>query len=255
MIRKCAVKGQFYPGNVDELKTMLSEYGKSETIVNCQTVIVPHAGYIFSGECAYKAISAMDFDSFDRLVIIGPSHLSSVQGVSVFMGEEFESVAGNQKIDREYCEILGKDLKLEHISNAHLEHSTEVQIPIIQNIVPDMPIVECVYGGDVVEVLFLLLAYLQGDERTGVILSTDLSHFHTDEEARKIDAIAVEAVQSVDAGKLQGAEACGMLGLVALLAAYEDYKALNVVYGTSADGSFGNSDEVVGYLSACLVKK
>lgn len=256
MIRKCAVKGQFYPGNIEEYKTMSEQWQRAETIENCQTIIIPHAGYIYSGQSIYQAITAMDFDSFDRIVLIGPSHLSSVQGLSIFPGDEFETIGGTHPIDKEYSKKLADDLKLTHLENAHLEHSTEISVPILHELHPDMPVVECVYGGDVVEELFVLMAYLQEDARTAVIVSTDLSHFHPDNEARAIDANAVEAVKEMNPEKLlAGAEACGMLGLVTLLAAYNEYESRNVFYQTSADSPYGNPEKVVGYLSACLVKK
>jgi len=151
---------------------------------------------------------------------------------------------------------MDKELNLPFISQAHKEHSTEVQFPFIKYHFPQSSIVEVVYGKtnyeDVKKVI--KIAYSLGYK---IIISTDLSHFYTLDEAKKLDNICMYAVDKLDLNAMnQGCEACGKTGVEAIIDFAKEQKLQSILlhYSTSADAS-GDKNRVVGYLSAQFCRR
>lgn len=255
MIRKAVVLGQFYPSSVSEVHALLNSWQKSKVLPGCSAAIVPHAGYIFSGECAFKALSAMDLHNLKRVVIIGPAHNVEFSGLSLFVGDQFETVGGMHAMDREYAEELREKFALPFYESAHAEHSTEVQVPLLSSLAPTLPVVECVYGSDAVPQLIDLLFYIQKNVNTGIIISSDLSHYHSENVAHNVDKNVECGVRELNPGKVQMGEGCGLAGIKALLhvCKHVDKHVVNLDYRTSADSPYGDKDKVVGYLSATFL--
>ena len=156
---------------------------------------------------------------------------------------------------------LAQDLKekfqIPFVAQAHIEHSTEVQFPFIKYYFPDAKIVELIYSDTNAQELSNIINFALARKDCTVIISTDLSHFHTQIEAYKIDKICLDAIENLNIEKLQkGCEACGRMGVEAMLLSAHDMK-LDVKlldYRTSADASEDTS-RVVGYVSACFMEK
>ena len=258
MIRKEVAAGTFYPDNIDELNEYFDHFNAifdqnfSEGDVQSRAVIVPHAGYVYSGFTANAAYRILQNSSAKNFVVIGPSHKIAFNGISLCEFESYRTPLGSinsassliKKIENKFntkCEI-----------QAHAEHSTEVQFPFIKHYLKDANIAEIVYGQEDPRHLSQIIDYILEDKNNGVIISTDLSHFYNLSEARKLDNICLKAIESLDINTLHsGGEACGMIGVEAILlsAKRANLKAHILDYRTSAEAS-GDESRVVGYMSA-----
>ncbi|MGZ5208145.1 MAG: AmmeMemoRadiSam system protein B, partial [Sulfuricurvum sp.] len=134
----------------------------------------------------------------------------------------------------------------------HHEHSTEVQMPFVKHYLPDVKVVELVYAYAQSSQIAPIIDYVLNLPDTAVVISTDLSHYYSLEQAKQLDAICLEAIRTENVQELhQGCEACGMIGVEAMLgvAKKRDMEAILLNYRTSADAS-GDDERVVGYASA-----
>lgn len=255
MRREASVMGKFYPAQSETLDTMIETWKREPTLLGGRAAIVPHAGYVYSGECAWRALTRIDWTEMLRVVVIGPSHRFPFSGVSVFTGDEFTTVGGIHPSDAEFAKELIQELNINFIEQAHFEHSTEVQFPLIHTLAPHAKIIECVYGDRAGFKLEAIIAYIMQVPRTALLISSDLSHYNKDAEARILDEHIIEAIEYGDMCELEQGEACGKPGIRALINfCNEGAHRLQVVdYRTSADSKHGNSDSVVGYLSAIMV--
>ncbi len=254
MIRKAAVKDRFYPGEVGVLESMILQWERLPVVENCSIAIVPHAGYQFSGECAWKALSQIDWKAYKRAVVIGPSHRVAFTGISVSTAERYETVGGFLTMDLAFSDRLIEEEYVTHVDAAHFEHSTEVQMPLIRRLNSRIPVVECVYGSGATANLIHLIKRLRRDNDTIVIISSDLSHYHNEEDAHMLDEHVLKGVTHLDLLELYRGEACGRPGIEALISVSTllDENLSIVDYRTSGDSDFGDSDQVVGYLSAIV---
>ncbi len=263
MERKAAVRGLFYPKTCRETERMIARFEalakaylhkKPLPAFTPRAIIVPHAGYIYSGytaNLAYYALSQKRHPK--RLIVIGPSHRHYFEGVSTGEYDRFETPCGSLSVDSDYLRKLKKHFPLTFVPQAHLkEHSTEVQMPFIRHYFPKAKVIEIVYGKvDVRQLARLIYALIQDPDNL-VVISTDLSHFYPLEKAKQKDNICLNAITRADPALLsRGCEACGLTGLQALLyvAKKAGLKTRILDYRTSADAS-GDSSRVVGYVSA-----
>ena len=263
-VRKAVVAGQFYPGNADEIEKMVTffnevlEEGVADSSVlqtATRAVIVPHAGYVYSGFTANAAYRLLANAKPERIVVIGPSHRHYFQGSSVALYDEFETPLGPLSMDRAFAKELMERFDLNFVPRAHAEHSTEVQMPFLARYLPDSRVVELVYAEESPHKLARVIEWVLQQKNGGVVISTDLSHYHDLQEAKRLDGVCLEAVRKLDAAMLEkGCEACGKIGMAAMLEAAGrlGLKALPIDYRTSADAS-GDTERVVGYMSAAFV--
>ena len=263
--RKSSVAGAFYPAECSKIKEYIEHFNSSinkealkEIDVNTRAVIVPHAGYVYSGFTANVAyMVASSRIDIKRVVVIGPSHRVAFKGASVALFDTYESPCGYLAIDKKFSKRLQESYKsINFFENSHQEHSTEVQIPFIQHYFSSTPIVEIVYGDIEPDELATIMEDILQDSSNLLVISTDLSHFYTQKEAKQLDSICIKAVADMDIDMLdRGCEACGMIGIKAILKAAKN-KALKTEildYRTSADAS-GDDSRVVGYLSALITQ-
>ncbi len=157
-------------------------------------------------------------------------------------------------MDREYALILKEKFGLEQVLEAHHEHSTEVQVPLIHELASTIKFVELVYGDITLSELTNLVEFIVKDEETLLVVSSDLSHYYNEEDAHELDAICVDAIKSVDYKKMQRGEACGKKGIEALLSVAKSngWGSEIVHYCTSGDSKYGDKGQVVGYVSAVV---
>ena len=251
-----SVAGSFYPRSCKLIEKYIKEFNfikkdKIKLQFDPKAIIVPHAGYIYSGFTANLVYKSIDKRKFKRVVLLGPSHHFYFKGASVGLYNNYETPCGEISIDLKYSKKLIEKYKLLiHIDNMHHEHSTEVQAPFIKHYMSDIKIVEIVYGDIDYRDLAPIVKSLLNEPDTLLVVSTDLSHFHTLKEANKIDKLCVEGVKTLDMKLLSsGCEACGLIGLKALISVAN--RSQIVDYRTSYDRS-GDSKSVVGYLSALI---
>jgi len=262
--RETAVAGQFYPANPEEIDGMIAHYNKiiDEHIkddaifrLSPRAVIVPHAGYVYSGFTANIAFRVLGNRPLKRIVVIGPSHRVYLEGTSVADYDLYQTPLGTMPVDRELVNELKSRFGLHFQPEAHHEHSTEVQMPFVKEYLGDVSVVELVYGAEEPSRLAKVIEYLLDDPETGIVISTDLSHYYDIEKAKRLDTICLDAVQRMDPSELhQGCEACGKIGVEAMLIAAKEkgLKPVLLDYRTSADAS-GDESQVVGYMSAAFV--
>ncbi len=258
MKREMSVNGSFYPDAKDELFKYFEHFNKhlEEQHINTdakqsRVVIVPHAGYVYSGYSANLAYKVLKNSKIKNIVVIGPSHRVAFDGISLGEFTSYDTPLGDIEAASELGNSLRDKFSLPYVKKAHKEHSTEVQFPFIKHYMEEVNILELVYSSiDAVEIS-KIIDYILQDENNGVVISTDLSHFYNQKEANTLDAICLDAIKNLDINKLHsGCEACGITGVQAMMISAKklslDFSLLD--YRTSADAS-GDTSRVVGYMS------
>lgn len=262
--REAAVSGSFYPEDCSKIKTYFQKFrdfmdretqATSLSKITPRAIIVPHAGYVYSGFTANIAYTLLADIVVNRVIVIGPSHHHYFEGISGSYFEEYETPCGDIEIDSDYLIALAQEFKIGFEAKAHIkEHSTEVQMPFIKEYLPNAKVVELVYGKISSRILSDIITYILKDDTNVVVISSDLSHFYTQEKARKLDNICLDAIVSLDSQRLdEGCEACGLLGIKAMIRSSCTLKLQSQLldYRTSFDYS-GDKSRVVGYASAVL---
>lgn len=294
-IRKAAVAGKFYAGDRETLlrdvrhcyaeAAVMAPLSKDEqnedTVV--QAVIVPHAGYVFSGAVAATAFMRIDPQRhIDRIFLIGPSHHVAFDGASVAnVFDAYDTPLGNVPVDRKTCDsLLRADSVFTYKPSAHdREHCLEVQLPFLQyRLKEDMPpIVPVIIGTEKMPILKrianTLKPYLTPNNL--FVISSDFSHYPSYEDALTVDGNtgraletgriddfvqALAANESLHVGNLY-TSACGQAAIAVLLLMAQDngnrdgsMKMRHIAYLNSGDSPYGGKDEVVGYHSFCLTR-
>jgi hypothetical protein len=266
MIREPVVAGMFYPGDPEELRTAVRGYieGSGEAAdPSVRGIVSPHAGYVYSGAVAGAAFAAAP-DGVRRVVILAPSHRYPVYGSSVLDAEGFRTPLGVAGIDRGVVEAL-LDSGVSCEPRAHSsEHATEVQVPFVQVRWPDAELVVIIQGEVSAEhsreLAGTLDELLDDGAATLMVASSDMSHYHPEDHARRLDKQVTEAFLSADPERLVSVlregrgEACGAGPILTLLswAGRRGYgRTRRIAYDTSATAS-GDSSAVVGYLAASI---
>src|SRR5882672_4997781 len=267
-VRKAAVAGSWYPGTAPALAAAVDRHLANTTrdvSGDLTALIAPHAGLMYSGPVAAHAYRLLRGRTFDVAVLVGPSHFVGFDGVSIYLGEGFETPFGIAPIDDACAHALlaSSPIVREH-PPAHIrEHSLEMQLPFLAHLAPGLPIVPLVMGYQTAETAFALgdalAAALRG--RTALLVaSTDLSHYHDAASAAALDRVVIDCVTRFDADDLQAAltvnpgHACGGGPAVAVMRAARRAGARDAVvldYADSGDVS-GDKSAVVGYLAAAF---
>ncbi|UCC43613.1 MAG: AmmeMemoRadiSam system protein B [Candidatus Zixiibacteriota bacterium] len=275
-VRRPAVAGSFYPAGPAELaKTiarMMSEVEKVSLENRPLGLIAPHAGYPYSGKVAAKAYKLLEGEEYDSVVVVSPSHTVFFKGSSVFDGSGYQTPLGLVEVDGQLAEKIASinptavyTSNMGHATGATRgEHALEVQLPFLQIVLGKFKLVPIVMGDQEEETIRslgeTLGAALQGTN-TLMVASTDLSHFHSEDTARKLDFAVQEAIERYDPealGKVLSSgegEACGGGPVSSVMMAAKRLGGDRVQfleYATSGAVT-GDFDEVVGYLSAVIV--
>lgn len=262
-IKEMSFASSFYPKEESEILRYIEHFNKvlddnlkNQEILKIQAkaLIVPHAGYVYSGFTANTAYRILQNTKAKRAIIIGPSHKISFDGISALISEYYQTPLGKLKIDLDYLSFLKTKMNIGYHKDIHKEHSTEVQMPFIKYYKKDIEILELIYSNINYNDLSKILDILLNDENNIVIISTDLSHFFTKNEAEIKDKKCIEAIKKQDINIYDtGCEACGGIGVKAII---KTSKKLNLKpkvldYRTSFDYS-KDDNSVVGYLSVAF---
>ena len=262
MIRRPAFAGQFYPQTEASLRKMLS--GLIEPVSEKQDaigVIMPHAGYVYSGHVAGATISKVELKK--TVIILGTNHTGRGEKFSIMTGGSWMTPLGEVKIDSEIAgSILKESLLLKEDTLAHLqEHSIEVEIPFLQYLQNDIRIVPIAVSpwAELSECRSLGESIANGFKKIGrsglFMASTDMTHYESKEAAQEKDRLAIDAILDMDEEKLfnvvkeNDLSMCGLPAVCGLISACKKLgakKAGLVKYQTSGDTS-GDYSSVVGY--------
>jgi len=248
--RKPEVAGAFYPAGKKELDKMISEFLKEsktdEKAVN--GIVVPHAGYVYSGKtAAYSYNAFLNFlkeNQVRNLVIIGPAHRVYINEIYQDSSKSWETPLG--KIG------LKKAGEIKESARAHLgEHSIEVQVPFVQKIIQEtkkkIEITPVIVGEITEEQAKKYAEILLKLENAFFIISSDLSHFLPKKEAEKRDYETIKKIINLDYADI---DACGKYPLMIAIemAKLKNWQLKLLKYSTSADAG-GDEAGVVGYAS------
>jgi AmmeMemoRadiSam system protein B len=267
--RKAAFAGSFYPANSVQLHKMLDLYipGDCKASEEPLAIIVPHAGYIYSGHVAGRGYAAVSGFSYKRVIILSPSHRARFHGVSVMPEGEMMTPLGAVRVDSECAgRFTGYAGWLRDVDEA--EHALEVQLPFIRKIMPDALVVPMIIGSDDAalcsDIAGMMYRELADDpEPTLVVVSTDLSHYHDSRRAGLMDRECIRLIAAGDIAVLREAigreavEACGIAGIYVVLeylALRGGYTFQEILYAHSGETS-GDNNRVVGYLTAAFMEK
>ncbi len=192
--RTPAVAGLFYPGQEEALRELVEELlaqAPQQTQIQPKVLVVPHAGYVYSGALAARAygLLADRRAAIKRVVLLGPAHRVWVPGLALPSDTAFATPLGVVGIDAELAAAV-RDLPCVTTSDAaHAEeHSLEVQLPFLQTVLDDFTLLPLVVGGATPARVAAVLERVWGFDETLIVISTDLSHFHDLSTARRIDA-------------------------------------------------------------------
>jgi len=261
-IRKPAVEGSFYPSEIKDVSKIINSFDSQVvlsdkiTSVKPKIFISPHAGLFFSGQTAtygYKLVSKF---KYNRIVIFAPSHRVYFEGMSGAMYESYFINGKNIAIDKEFTEKISNKFNLEFIESAHKkEHSAEIQFPFINYYFSDTKVAVFVYAEyDYIELSKILNYILDEYDKTLIVISSDLSHFHSYDYCKKIDNKLIEGINKLNIEKISKGEACGMIGIKASVesAKRKKLKTIMLDYKNSGD-IIQDKSSVVGYASIIFV--
>lgn len=249
-IRPMAAAGKFYTSDKDELEKQLDHFCKKnrrDYECNSRAIIVPHAGYVYSGQLASEGFQYLD-KSVKNVFIIAPPHYVAVKNVALSSHEKWVTPLGeieiNQDINNELVQNFGcefEDLAFEN------EHSAEVQVPFIQTYLKNVKIIPLLAGQNREKVTRIIRHYWANPENAFVI-SSDLSHFYTGDEAQKIDAETADMLETKDIEHFNPLQACGAVGVLALTDFAKEKKFSLIRIGLINSGDItGDNSRVVGY--------
>ncbi|MGH9213011.1 MAG: AmmeMemoRadiSam system protein B [Acidimicrobiales bacterium] len=255
-MRPAAVAGQFYPDDRDALRAEVAGYlsgareAASET-PPAKAVIAPHAGYRYSGPTAGRAYQALAArrGTVERVVIMGPAHRVRLDGVGISTAERWATPLGETEVDQDACRELADLAGVVEADAAHMpEHSVEVHLPFVQEVLGDVPVVPLVVGRASVRAVARTLDAVWGGDETAIVVSSDLSHYLDDDTARSRDRATALAILECRASDIGPYDACGFLPVGGLLSAAVGHGLAPQLLdlSTSADTA-GDPSRVVGY--------
>jgi MEMO1 family protein len=270
-IRSSVIAGTWYPGDPHHLSVIIEKYLSLSRDVALpgipRAIIVPHAGYRYSGAVAARAYRQLRGSGFTKVILVGPSHYLAFDGISVNLQTAYETPLGSVPVDLGLAkEIVSAQPDFRYIREAHTrEHSLEIQLPFLQMVLGDFQIVPIIMGRQDYEtaerLARVLEALVHGRRDTLLLASSDLSHYHPSRQAMMLDDCFASHVLALDAKGLARdlatgkTEACGGGPVLSILLAAKQLGATKaVILGKANSGDVtGDQGRVVGYLSALLI--
>jgi AmmeMemoRadiSam system protein B len=269
-VRPSILEGRWYPRDPMALSKMvdgfLKEAGENVCQGRLKALVVPHAGYIYSGQVAAHGYALLRDLNIHRVILVGPSHRARFSGASVNLQGGYRTPLGIVPVDQSFGRRLVQESDIiRWLPEAHgQEHSLEIQLPFLQKVISSFQIVPILMGTQnwetcrtLSQVIVKTLGPSQG---TLLLASTDLSHFHSYSKAKALDRIFINLVSDMEPQALSHAlsqrktEACGGGPTVTVLLAAREMGAKGTCilsYANSGDVT-GDHSRVVGYLSAAI---
>lgn len=253
-IRPPAVAGQFYPEQAAALAAAVDGYVRDAGPPRDpapKALIAPHAGYVYSGPVAGSAYAPLASlrGRIERVVLLGPAHRVALRGLAAPAASAFATPLGELRLDRDSLErVLALPQVVASDAPHALEHSLEVQLPFLQELLGDFALVPLVVGDATPQEVAAVLDLLWGGDETLVVVSSDLSHYHDYATARRMDSETSRAIEALQPEAIGFDQACGRIPVQGLLLAARarGLRARAVDVRNSGDTA-GPRDAVVGY--------
>lgn len=250
--RPAAVAGLFYPQNPRVLTGDVGRYLEEARRFNYlpKALVVPHAGYIYSGPVAASAYRLLPplRNRIQRVVLLGPAHRVWVRSLALPAEQHFATPLGTLDLDMEAIAEIAHLPQVETVPEAHArEHALEVQLPFLQMVLGDFRVVPLLVGGATPEEVDEVLGCLWGGEDTLIVVSSDLSHYFPYTTGSKVDKATAQAILDLRTD-LVGEQACGAHALNGLcLAARTHGLRPHLLDLRNSGDTAGDRDQVVGY--------
>jgi AmmeMemoRadiSam system protein B len=272
-IRRAAVDGSFYPRDPEELASLIKNYlgaasspARSANIIG---MIVPHAGYVYSGQVAAYAYRTIIGRDFDTVVLMGPSHRARFHGASAGDFTAYETPLGKVEVDKLFVgKLIEENADIGFHPEAHAEeHCIEVQLPFLKSVLEDFKIVPILFGDRSVETCqSVARSLLNAADGNNVlfIASSDLSHFHSYRKATKMDHAAIDGIlalrggaflQEVNSGTYELCGASAVATLMIMAGTRGEVESKLLYYANSGDTPQGSRSSVVGYAAVIFTHK
>ncbi|MFO0756446.1 MAG: AmmeMemoRadiSam system protein B [Byssovorax sp.] len=257
-VRPAAVAGSFYPADPVELRAEVDDLlANAAPAIRARAtpppnvpkaLIVPHAGYVYSGPIAATAYARLGpaRGRVRRVVLLGPAHRVHIRGLALPEADLFRTPLGDVPLDAEACALLSD---LPRNAAAHLrEHSLEVQLPFLIQVLGDFHLVPLAVGDAEPEEVAAVLDALWGGPETLIVISSDLSHYLPYALGRRVDTETADAILRLDLGPIDHEHACGATPLAGLLlVARQRGLRPEMVDLESSGDTAGDRSQVVGY--------
>lgn len=253
-IRPAAVAGLFYPASNDELVQLVNNELSQATLKSQHkpiAIIVPHAGYIYSGPIAASVFKYLqNFRSIiKRVLLIGPSHRVNFQGLALSNADFFQTPLGKVRLDKNCQEKLLNIPDIQLLDQAHEnEHSLEVQLPFLQQVLNNFSLIPIVAGHASAELVEQAIDSIWDGEETLIVVSSDLSHYHDYITAQELDNSTSKAIIGLDHTEIASENACGYVGVNGLLLfAKNHHLKASIIDVRNSGDTAGDKKSVVGY--------
>lgn len=255
IIRPTAVAGLFYPAKANVLAGMVDNELEKVSLPSEHhhplAIIAPHAGYIYSGKTAahaYKYLLPLH-DIIKRVVLIGPSHRVAFEGVALSSVDLFETPLGTIPLDKASEEKLLNIAGVQSSDLAHeSEHSLEVQLPFLQQVLDEFTLVPIVVGNARPELVSQLIETMWDGTETLIVISSDLSHYHDYQTAQQLDNATSQSILKLDYTTIHSTNACGHIGVNGLLIFARNHGLKPTIIDVRNSGdTAGDKQRVVGY--------
>lgn len=261
-IRPPAIAGTFYPLPKqileNEVMAMLDGAKPGSRILAPKAIIVPHAGYIYSGPVAAAAYARLSAGrkTIRRVVMLGPVHRMPVRGLALPGVDAFETPLGQVELDQSAIASIAAMPQVITSSSAHaMEHSLEVQLPFLQTVLDDFKLVPLAVGDATPDEVAEVLDRLWGGAETLIVISSDLSHFLPYRLAQEIDQDSVNSILDMR-GQLSHEQACGGTPINGFLLAAKRHQLQPQLLDLRNSGdTAGDKSRVVGYAAFAFMEE
>ena len=251
--RPAAVAGTFYPGDSRTLTLSVDQLlaeAKPETALHPKALIVPHAGYVYSGSTAARAYAmlAPRANEIRRVILLGPTHRVAVNGLALPEAEAFSTPLGNVRLDAQAITSIADLPQIVFSDRVHAdEHSLEVHLPFLQRVLDSFTLVPLAVGHATPEAVAEVLDILWGGPETLIVVSSDLSHFLPYATAQQVDSNTCRHILQLDT-HIHPEQACGAFPVNGLLLAASRRGLTPTLLGLCNSGdTAGDRGRVVGY--------
>ncbi len=268
IIRPPVVAGMFYPDKSKALQKGIEGFYSRVAFSNpphhVKGLVIPHAGYVYSGQTAAYGFKTLDPSHIKTVIVLSPSHHEYFPGVCVYNGDGYETPLGIVPVNKDKAGRLAENSSKIFMgkSGHEQEHAIEVLLPFLQALLPEFDFVPVVMGDQGEKYIDALAAALPEiiDESTVIIASSDLSHYYNKQIAKMLDDRVANAIDAYDFSTLQSdlnsgaCQACGGGLIVSMMKALDTYKnrQMNVLHRSDSGDVSGDNRQVVGYLSAAV---
>ena len=258
--RKPAVDGLFYSSDAPQLSSDVKQYmaDAHPQKLSPKALIVPHAGYIYSGAIAATAYATLIArrEVIRRVILLGPAHRVAVRGLALPGADYFNTPLGSVMVDKQAIQSIVNYPQITISPEAHaLEHALEVQLPFLQYVLVDFRVLPLVVGAASAQEVAEVLDTVWGGDETLIVISSDLSHYLPYVEARQVDQATVQSILQLEQSITHN-QACGGTAINGLIVAAQRHHLKPVLLDLRNSGdTAGTRDQVVGYAAIAFCEQ